>query len=296
MLEKVLYDLSQKNKDKRIWYCDIQDERVHTAVRELLEMWETPVACWYEKDISRYKALWVETITAPEHEENIPLFLGRQLFAGKIDGMIWWAVTSTRNILLAWLKSVRKAKNVKKISSHMILANDTDFMLFADCVVRPMPSSQDLAETWYLAVKSAIWYGLTPRVSMLSFSTLGSWWEHPEVQKVKEATRLLQERLEDEGLWDIEIAWEVQFDAAFIPSIGKLKDPNFPLTKPANIYIFPDLDSGNIWYKIAERVGRMRAIWAIIQWLSKPVNDVSRGCSIEDLKATHHITKNQYID
>lgn len=294
-LQELLKNLAEKNKDKKIIYPDIDDDRVFDAVSELLNNGESPVICGKGDELERYRELidtWLQYFTVPEDIEN-EIFAAKKLAGWEVDGFLGGNITTTWGIVKALIKNVGSLEWIKRLSSHFLFGKEQEMFLYSDGGIQIDPSVEQLAEIWYLTVQSGLNYGFNPKVAMLSFSTAGSWGQHEKALKVREATKLLKQKLQDKWLWDIPLEWEIQFDAALIPEIGLRKNPETTLREPANVFIFPDLDSGNIAYKITERLGWATALWPILQWLAKPANDLSRGCSVEDIIAMHHITKNQ---
>lgn len=150
-------------------------------------------------------------------------------------------------------------------------------LFYADCSVNIAPDAATLAEIARATAATARTFGFAPRVAFLSFSTRGSA-EHESVDRVREAVRLAREA--EPGLV---VDGEMQFDAAFVPAVAKKKCADSPLDGAANVFVFPDINAGNIAYKITERLAGAAAIGPILQGLNRPVNDVSRGCSVQDL-------------
>jgi phosphate acetyltransferase len=167
---------------------------------------------------------------------------------------------------------------------------DDGLLLFADCAVNPCPTAKELAE---IALSSAettrALAGIEPRIAMLSFSTKGSA-RHELVDKVVEATRLAKEMNPA-----LEIDGELQADAALVPKIGAGKAPGSTVAGKANVLIFPDLQSGNIGYKMVERLAGAQAVGPVLQGIAAPINDLSRGCSVDDIVRMITITANQAI-
>ena len=215
------------------------------------------------------------------------------LKAGDVDGLVSGACHSTANTLRPGLQIVKAAPGVPLVSSYFLMiapeggnpyCEDGAFV-FSDCGLNENPSSEQLAEIALISAQSAKKIaGMEPRVSMLSFSTKGSA-KHDDVAKVAKAFAIAKEKAPD-----LAIDGELQLDASIVPSVAKSKAPGSKVAGHANVLIFPDLDAGNIGYKLTERLGGFQAVGPLCQGFAKPINDLSRGCKAEDIVAVVAIT------
>lgn len=211
---------------------------------------------------------------------------------GLADGMVSGAIHSTADTVRPALQIIKTKPGISRTSGVFLMnrENTSERYVFADCAINIDPTAQELAEIAVNTAETAKIFDIDPKIAMLSFSTKGSG-KAPQVDKVREATEIA------EGLNpDLALDGELQFDAAFVPETAAIKAPDSAVAGQANTFIFPDLQSGNIGYKIAQRLGMFDAIGPILQGLNKPVNDLSRGSSAEDIYKLAIITAAQAIE
>lgn len=225
--------------------------------------------------------------------KDVSYFGTMLVYMGLADGLVSGAIHSTGDTVRPALQIIKTKPGVSRTSGAFIMVpaeNDGQKLVFADCAININPNAQELAEIAVEAAHTAKIFDIEPRVAMLSFSTKGSA-TSAEVDKVIEATKIAQQLAPE-----YQIDGELQFDAAYSEIVADQKAPNSDVAGHATVYVFPDLQSGNIGYKIAQRLGRYQAVGPILQGLNKPISDLSRGCVEEDVYKVAIITANQALN
>lgn len=312
-----------KKHEVKIVFPEALDERILTAVEKLAhENLLKPILIGNEQEITEQakklnKSLQnvkiVDVKTYPQFDEFVQAFIERRkgketvesakeklldenyfgtmlVYKNIADGLVSGAAHSTGDTVRPALQIIKTKAGVQKTSGVFVMVKGDRQFVFADCAINIAPNAQELAEIAITTAETAKLFDIDPKVAMLSFSTKGSA-SSIETRKVLEATKIAQQMRPD-----LLIDGEFQFDAAFVPAVAQKKAPNSPLKGEANVFIFPSLESGNLGYKIAQRLGGYEAIGPILQGLNKPVNDLSRGCSAEDVYKLALITAMQAIE
>ncbi|HJF33189.1 MAG TPA: phosphate acetyltransferase [Sporosarcina psychrophila] len=214
---------------------------------------------------------------AHEQLKDVNYFGTMLVYTGRADGLVSGAAHSTADTVRPALQIIKTKPGISRTSGAFIMMKGKERLVFADCAITVAPTAQELAEIAVESAKTARAFGVDPHVAMLSFSTKGSAITE-ETEKIAEAVRIAQLLAPN-----LPLDGEFQFDAAYVSEIAAKKAPGSVIQGNANIYVFPSLEAGNIGYKIAERLGGYEAIGPILQGLNAPVNDLSRGCSADDV-------------
>ncbi len=272
-------------------------ERMFTALDHLSSDTFEPFSAQFA-EIRKKKGITLDQ--AREAISNRVFFGSMMTRNGIVDGLVAGSIASTPDMLRAAFNCIGTAPGIQIASSCFVMdlatpapAGDS-VLLYADCGVNPDPTAEQLVD---IALATAQTYralmGAQPKIAFLSFSTAGSA-SHPSLEKITAAAALLKARIRQEGL-DIVAEGELQADAALVPAVAKSKAPHSAISGDANVLIFPDLNAGNIAYKLTQRLAGAGAYGPILQGLAKPINDLSRGCSADDIYGVAAITMCQAI-
>lgn len=300
-----------KNNPKRIVFPEGDDDRILQAAAKILRESYAQVfilgnpekLLWrageLEIDISKAKLIdpatharrdeYLNLLVDIRHHKGLTRAAARKLlehnayfgtmmvYSGEVDGMVCGATYTTADSLRPALQIIKTKPDVNLVSSFFFMITNEQVFFFADCAFVRHPNTHQLVDIAVATSKSAELFGFTPKVALLSFSTKGSA-ESPDVTKVRHATKIIQKQFPH-----LLVDGELQLDAAIVPSVAARKCPQSPVKGEANVLIFPDLNSANIGYKLVQRFSHTKAIGPIVQGLKKPVNDLSRGCSVQDI-------------
>ncbi|TGE71701.1 phosphate acetyltransferase [Weissella confusa] len=228
-----------------------------------------------------------DAATASKWLEDVNYFGTMLVYLGVADGMVSGATHPTGDTVRPALQIIKTAPGSSRISGAFVMQRDDERYIFADAAINIDIDAQTMAEIAIQSANTAKVFGIDPKVAMLSFSTKGSA-KAPQVDKVAEATLLAKTAAPE-----LAIDGELQFDAAFVESVAAVKAPESEVAGHANVFVFPDLQSGNIGYKIAQRLGGFEAIGPVLQGLAKPISDLSRGANEEDVYKVAIITAAQ---
>jgi phosphate acetyltransferase len=316
-MSKIMEELKQKIKGKgiKIVFPESEDPRILEGAIKLKEDGLVePILIGNEEKISKnLKGITViNPITYPRYSEFVEAFVERRagkttyeeakellkkpnyfgtmlVYMNEAEGLVSGAAHSTADTVRPALQIIKTKPGVSRTFGYFLMLKDNEKYIMGDCAINPNPDANALAEFAIESAKAAEMFGINPKVALLSFSTNQSA-DTDETQKVREAVRIAQSKNSGYA-----IDGEMQFDAAFVESVGKSKYKGSHVAGKANTFIFPDLNSGNIGYKIAQRMGGYEAVGPILAGLNKPVNDLSRGCSVLDVYNTAIITASQSL-
>ncbi len=286
-LAKVILVGSEENIRKRATALDVNIDGIEIIDPEVSPSIDRYISEFYE--IRKNKGMTMEKAAKIVRD---PLYYGTMMVKlGDADGMVSGAIHTTGDLLRPGLQIIKTAKGASVVSSFFIMLipnceyGEDGLLVFSDCAVNPNPTAEQLASIAISTAETAkSLCKIEPKVAMLSFSTMGSA-DHELVEKVRKATDIAKELRPD-----LNIDGELQLDAAIVEKVAKQKAPTSKVAGHANVLIFPDLQSGNIGYKLVQRFAKAEAIGPICQGFAKPINDLSRGCSAEDIVSVVALT------
>ncbi|MEW4353777.1 phosphate acetyltransferase [Streptococcus pneumoniae] len=223
-------------------------------------------------------------------QEDLNYFGVMLVYMGLVDGMVSGAIHSTAATVRPALQIIKTQPGISRTSGAFLMVRGDERYIFSDCAINIEPDAETLAEIAINSADTAKMFGIDPKIAMLSYSTKGSGFGD-RVDKVVKATNIAQELRPD-----LAIDGELQFDAAFVPETAALKAPGSKVAGQATVFVFPGIQSGNIGYKLAERLGGFAAVGPVLQGLNKPVNDLSRGCNADDVYKLTLITASQAMN
>ena len=272
-------ELSEKSKRHDLEFIDPNDEKLRNDYAKTL--------------FERRKHKGLELNESLDLVNDPTVFAMLALHRDEVDGLVTGAITPSQKVLGNALRIIGVSNNSKLVSSFFLMIFDHNHqkygenIIFSDCAMNIDPTVEELAEIAQSAFKSAKDLDIKPKIAMLSFSTNRST-QHSQVEKVRLATSICKTKLPD-----VDIIGNIQLDAALESKVLQIKYPEATFVPPANVLIFPNLDAANIGYKLVQRFSGAKAIGPILQGMAKPVNDLSRGCSVDEIFNTVVITANQ---
>lgn len=315
-MAQIMHELKAKinGKNVPIVFPEGQDERIVAAVNRLAE--ESllhPILIGPVKGEVHPDVEVIQPDEYPEKEAMFKSFMDRRkgkhsesearallqqqnyfgtmlVYQGLAKGLVSGAIQSTGDTVRPALQIIKTKPGIQRAFGYFLMLRGEEKYLMADCAINPNPTAEELAQFAVETGKIAAMYNIDPKIGMLSFSTAGSGVTE-ESLKVKKATELAQAMAPE-----LAIDGEMQFDTAFVPSVAQKKFPTSSVAGHVNVFVFPTLDAGNIGYKIAQRLGGFEAIGPILAGLNQPVNDLSRGCDVDDVYHLAIITAAQAIN
>ncbi len=226
----------------------------------------------------------VNLAMAKDLMEDVSYFGTMMVYKGKADGMVSGAIHTTQHTIRPALQFIKTKPETSLVSSIFFMCLEDRVSVYGDCAINPNPTAEQLAEIAISSAATTLSFGIEPKIAMLSYSS-GTSGTGEDVERVRKATAIVKERRPD-----LKVEGPIQYDAAVDMSVGKTKMPNSEVAGQANVFIFPDLNTGNNTYKAVQRETKALAIGPIIQGLNKPVNDLSRGCTVDDIFNTVIVT------
>lgn len=246
--------------------------------------------------IEKYVAPMVERRKGKIDEEGArqalqdTVYLGTMMLqVGDVDGLVSGAVHTTADTIRPAFQLIKTAPEYSLVSSVFFMLLPDQVVVYGDCAVNPNPTAEQLAEITIQSAESAKSFGIDPKVALISYSTMNSG-SGEDVEMVKSALQIVREKAPS-----LKVDGPLQFDAASVPSVGKQKAPNSQVAGEANVFIFPDLNTGNTTYKAVQRTAGVISVGPMLQGLNKPVNDLSRGCLVDDIVYTIALTAIQAV-
>lgn len=275
-------------------------DATHGKLKELgisreFELVDPACAPWIDEYTNLYYEMRKKKGMTPEKAREVMLDAIphgiMMLHQGKGDGLVAGACHSTGNTLRPALQILKTAPGCPIVSSFFFMTCGETTYLFADCALVEDPNAEQMAEIALSTAQNAIAFGIEPTIAMLSYSTKGSA-KSDKTEKVVEATRIAQERAKERFPAEAKVVidGELQLDAAIVEKVGASKAPGSPVAGKAKVLVFPDLNSGNIGYKLVQRLGGADAYGPVMQGMRLPVNDLSRGCSVDDIVGVSALT------